>query len=182
MRGDLYGKGDYLHGRRPQDGMLTPSYTPGSSSILQPGAGLMSRNCVNNGNGGQPVQYHRQGSNESGKGSYSSDKEMGGNGGSNGFCNGVGGGGGGAISVANPVALHRYLSCASRLLSSFPYPLPRSHILSIYRLSIPIFPVSQLTFPLFLLFWLLYFSNCFPYLIVLPIQSVLVVGGFVLSG
>nr|SVE93439.1 EOG090X00FC [Scapholeberis mucronata] len=104
MRGDLYGKGDHLHGRRPQDGMLTPSYTPGSASILQPGASLMSRNC-NNGNSGQQVQYQRQGSNESGKGSYSSDKEMG-IGGSNGFCNGVGGGGG-AISVANPVALHR---------------------------------------------------------------------------
>ncbi len=119
MRGDTFGKGgDHIHGRRLPDGMLTPSYTPGSASILQPGAGLMSRNC-NNGNGGQPVPYQRQGSNESGKGSYSSDKEMGGIG-SNGFCNGVGGGGGGgAISVANPVALHRYLSCASRLLFLF---------------------------------------------------------------
>lgn len=118
MRGDAYGKGgDHIHGRRPQDGMLTPSYTPGSASILQPGAGLLNRNC-NNGNGVQPMPptYQRQGSNESGKGSYSSDKEMGGVG-TNGFCNGVGGGGGGgAISVANPVALHRYLSCASRLL------------------------------------------------------------------
>jgi hypothetical protein len=117
MRGDAYGKGDHIHGRRPQDGVLTPSYTPGSASILQPGATILNRNC-NNGNGVQPVppSYQRQGSNESGKGSYSSDKEMGGIG-SNGFCNGVGGGGGGgAISVANPVALHRYLSCASRLL------------------------------------------------------------------
>nr|SVE78682.1 EOG090X00FC [Daphnia lumholtzi] len=108
MRGDAYGKGgDHIHGRRPQDGMLTPSYTPGSASILQPGAALLNRNC-NNGNGVQPVPptYQRQGSNESGKGSYSSDKEMGGVG-TNGFCNGVGGGGGGgAISVANPVALH----------------------------------------------------------------------------
>nr|SVE79940.1 EOG090X00FC [Daphnia magna] len=108
MRGDAYGKGgDHIHGRRPQDGMLTPSYTPGSASILQPGAGLLNRNC-NNGNGVQPMPptYQRQGSNESGKGSYSSDKEMGGVG-TNGFCNGVGGGGGGgAISVANPVALH----------------------------------------------------------------------------
>nr|SVE72758.1 EOG090X00FC [Ceriodaphnia reticulata] len=105
MRGDAYGKGDHIHGRRLPDGMLTPSYTPGSASILQPGAGLMNRNC-NNGNGGPPVPYQRQGSNESGKGSYSSDKEMGGIG-SNGFCNGGGGGGGGgAISVANPVALH----------------------------------------------------------------------------
>jgi hypothetical protein len=118
MRGDAYGKFDHVHGRRPQDGVLTPSYTPGSASILQPGATMLSRNCNNNGNGVQPVppSYQRQGSNESGKGSYSSDKEMGGIG-SNGFCNGVGvGGGGGAISVANPVALHRYLSCASRLL------------------------------------------------------------------
>ena len=117
MRGDAYGKGDHIHGRRPQDGVLTPSYTPGSASILQPGATILNRNC-NNGNGVQPVppSYQRQGSNESGKGSYSSDKDMGGIG-SNGFCNGVGGGGGGgAISVANPVALHRYLSCASRLL------------------------------------------------------------------
>ncbi len=120
MRDDAYGKFDHIHGRRPQDGVLTPSYTPGSASILQPGATMLSRNCNNNGNGNgvQPVppSYQRQGSNESGKGSYSSDKEMGGIG-SNGFCNGVGvGGGGGAISVANPVALHRYLSCASRLL------------------------------------------------------------------
>ena len=120
MRGDVYGKGgDPIHGRRLPDGMLTPSYTPGSASILQPGAGLLSRNC-NNGNGGQPIPYQRQGSNESGKGSYSSDKEMGGIG-NNGLCNGVGGGGGGgAISVANPIALcNRYLSCASRLLYLF---------------------------------------------------------------
>lgn len=126
MRGDAYGKVDHLHGRRPQDGILTPSsFTPGSASILQPGAGLLSRNC-NNGNGGQSVSYQRQGSNESGKGSYSSDKELGGGGGSNGFCNGVGGGGGGgAITVANPVALHRYLSCASRLfLLSFLFHSP----------------------------------------------------------
>lgn len=126
MRGDLYGKGND-HVRRPQDGNLTPSYTPGSASILQPGAALINRNC-NNGNGGQP-SYQRQGSNESGKGSYSSDKDMGGDG-SNGFCNGVGGGGG-AISVANPVALHRYLSCASRLLFLF-YLFSSVFILNIY--------------------------------------------------
>nr|SVE92212.1 EOG090X00FC [Megafenestra aurita] len=120
MRGDLYGKGND-HVRRPQDGNLTPSYTPGSASILQPGAALINRNC-NNGNGGQP-SYQRQGSNESGKGSYSSDKDMGGDG-SNGFCNGVGGGGG-AISVANPVALHRAVSpsCAQRSPSPSRSPL-----------------------------------------------------------
>ncbi|XP_046443152.1 NAD(+) hydrolase sarm1-like isoform X4 [Daphnia pulex] len=55
MRGDAYGKFDHVHGRRPQDGVLTPSYTPGSASILQPGATMLSRNCNNNGNGVQPV-------------------------------------------------------------------------------------------------------------------------------
>ena len=110
MRGDAYGKTEqHLHGgqRRHNDGMLTPIYTPSAGSILQSGSGAMTRSATNGGcTGSQPILYQRQGSNESGKGSYSSDKELGG-GGNIGLCNGFGGGAGGAISVANPIALHR---------------------------------------------------------------------------
>lgn len=90
MRGDAFSPmkpGDnhygpaHGHGRdRPPNGILTPVGTPGSASILPCGggsSGLMNR--------GAPYLY-RANSNESGKGSYSSDKE-------NGVCNGGGGGG-----------------------------------------------------------------------------------------
>jgi len=60
MRGDSYGKADH-YGRRPA-GDMTPSGTPGSCSIIPPG-------------GRQPILY-RANSNESGKASYSSDKDM----------------------------------------------------------------------------------------------------------
>jgi len=60
MRGDSYGKADH-YGRRPA-GDMTPSGTPGSCSTVPP--------C-----GRQPI-LHRANSNESGKGSYSSDKDM----------------------------------------------------------------------------------------------------------
>ncbi|EFX77225.1 hypothetical protein DAPPUDRAFT_247970 [Daphnia pulex] len=57
LSGDAYGKFDHIHGRRPQDGILTPSYTPRSASIIQPGATILSRN-YNDGNGVQRSQCH----------------------------------------------------------------------------------------------------------------------------
>ena len=79
MRGDAYGKGDpastYHPGGRCLPGNMTPSGTPGSNSILPPG--------------GRPHNFQRTNSNESGKGSFSSDKEL------HYPCNGNAGGDGG---------------------------------------------------------------------------------------
>lgn len=86
MRGDAFGKADVYHGR----GHMTPSGTPGSNSILPAGAG-------------RPPNFQRTNSNESGKGSYSSDKDVhyaaGAvvNGTGNGADTGGGGGGGGPL-------------------------------------------------------------------------------------
>jgi len=79
MRGDAYGKGDpgstYHPAGRCLPGNMTPSGTPGSNSILPPG--------------GRPHNFQRTNSNESGKGSFSSDKEL------HFPCNGNAGGDGG---------------------------------------------------------------------------------------
>ena len=67
-------------GRKHPDGYMTPTGTPGSS---YPTCGMMMSR-----NGGAPPTLLRANSNESGKGSYSSDKDIV-------VCNGGGGGGGG---------------------------------------------------------------------------------------